>query len=273
MKCPRCEGSGKCVDCKGTGKVPCQQCNGGGTVRIDLAGAGKTSRCSICKGEGTIPCSPLCDSCTGQGEITAELQKSVIQKYQPSWERIKEQMAVVSITILVINLVLYIVTSLGVGLNRQNILFNLGALIPRLVFEGQWWRIVTPIFLHIGLWHFLLNSYALFILCPPIEKIIGSFKFLALYLIAGICGNVLSVFMLPNALSAGASGALFGIIGACFGLNYRYRLFHSSLMQQLILLLVLNVIISLTPGLNINIWAHLGGLISGFLFSTLIRLK
>jgi rhomboid protease GluP len=273
MKCPRCEGSGKCVDCKGTGKARCVQCAGAGSVTIEISGAPKTNRCSICKGEGTVACSPLCDSCAGSGEITSELQKSVRQKYQPSWERIKEQMAVVSFALLILILICFIATSMGASLGGHNTLFNLGALVPWLVVNGEWWRVLTALFLHVNLWHFLMNAYCLFIICPPIEKIVGSPRFLALYLVSGVAGNLLSMLLLPMTPSVGASGALFGVLGAYFGLNYRYKLFQPSSMQQLVFWLVLNVVIGLTPGLNINIWAHLGGLIGGFIFSTLIKLK
>ncbi len=272
MKCPRCEGTGKCVECNGSGSVTCIQCNGAGILPLKLpTGAVKEMKCHTCNGQGTVSCNPLCESCSGAGEITPSLQKEVREKYVPSWVRVSEYAAYASLTILILNLIAYIITSIGAGINGQNILFRIGALYGYAVFAGQWWRVITAIFLHIGIFHFLINSYSIFIICPPIEKIVGTFRFVMLYLISGLAGNLLTIFIDPGMVSAGASGAIFGVFGAFFGLNYRYRLFPPPLMNQLYVLLVINVVISLVPG--INGWAHFGGLAGGFIFSLVIKLR
>jgi len=270
MKCPRCEGTGKCIECRGTGSITCSQCGGEGKLPLKLpTGAVKETKCHTCNGEGKVPCSPTCESCQGAGEITPVLQKEVREKYVPSWIRVKEYSAFASMAILVLNLIVFIVTSIGPS--RDNIFYLLGILNGYAVLDGQWWRIVTAMFMHLGILHFIVNSYSLFILCPPIEKIVGSLRFVILYMVSGIAGNLLTVLIDPGMWSAGASGAIFGVFGAFFGLNYRYRIFPAALMNQLYMILVINVAISLTPG--INLWAHLGGLAGGFLVSVLIKLR
>jgi rhomboid protease GluP len=84
--------------------------------------------------------------------------------------------------------------------------------------QGQIWRLFTPIFIHIGLLHFAVNSYTLYIIGWQIERILGSWWFIGLYIVAGICGNVASSLFSVN-LSAGASGALFGLLGVGFCLE------------------------------------------------------
>lgn len=272
MKCPRCEGTGKCVECKGSGSVTCIQCGGAGKHPLTLpTGAVKEMKCHTCDGKGTLPCSPLCESCKGAGEITPSLQKEVREKYVPSWVRVKEYAAYASIAILVINVIIFGAEWIFTMMSGRDIFFAIGALLGNLVFAGQWWRVITAVFLHIGIFHLLVNSYSLFIICPPIEKLIGSFRFVMLYLFSGIAGNLLTIFIDPGMVSAGASGAIFGVFGAFFGLNYRYRLFPPALMNQLYIILVINVVISLTPG--INLWAHFGGLAGGFLFAAMVKLR
>lgn len=274
MKCPRCGGDGICIECRGTGSITCSECQGSGAIFLELtSGKTKSSPCSYCHGKGTVECSKVCESCGGSGEITSQFQKEIREKYQPSFTLVKDYRAYVSLTILIINLVLFVADSALDMLFGRKLLLDFGALYTPFVMAGAWWRIITPIFLHLDIWHFLMNSYCLFLLCPPIEKNIGPWRFMGLYLFSGIAGNVVSLYLLPDVGSAGASGALFGIMGAYFGLNFRYRLFDPSLMNQLLYWLMLNIGIGFIPGLNINIWAHLGGLAGGFIFSSFMKVK
>ena len=274
MKCPRCGGSGICIECQGTGSVPCNMCSATGTIPIVLtSGKSRSAPCSQCHGKKTVDCSRECVSCGGRGEITSEFQKEIREKYQPSFTIIREYRAYVSLAILIINFVVFVTDSLFYLMTGKSMLLLLGEFYVPLLLAGQWWRMVTSLFLHIGILHFLLNSYCLFILCPPIEKEAGPLKFAGLYLFSGIMGNLLSMLIIPTVPSAGASGALFGIMGAYFGLNFRYRIFHPSLMQQLFYLLIINLAVGFWASSSINIWAHLGGLAGGFVFSYLVKLK
>ena len=134
--------------------------------------------------------------------------------------------------------------------------------------KGEVWRLITSIFIHGSIWHILCNMYSLMILGNQVESYLGKTKFLAIYLISGILGNLMSnVFTVGYGV--GASGAIFGLMGSLLYFGYHYRLYLSSVIKsQLIPIIIINLAIGyITPG--IDNWAHIGGLIGGVL-STMI---
>lgn len=144
----------------------------------------------------------------------------------------------------------------------------LGVKTPELYDNGEWWRLITPIFLHGGIVHLGFNMYALYIMGPTLEHFYGHARFLALYLLAGFTGNVLSLIMTPNP-SLGASTAVFGLLAAQGVFLYRNRqFFGDSARPQLINIAVvalINFVIGLSPG--IDNWGHLGGFLGGLVFA------
>ena len=129
---------------------------------------------------------------------------------------------------------------------------------------GALWRIITPIFIHAGPLHLLVNMYSLYAIGPAVERFFGRARLLVVYLLSGVAGVLLSLALTPLP-SVGASGAIFGLLGAltAFLLEHR-KLFGPAAraqLRQIGFLLVLNLVISLTPG--IDAWGHLGGLIAG----------
>lgn len=154
------------------------------------------------------------------------------------------------------------------GLDRQ-IIELLFAKINILIEAGQWWRLLTPALLHAGLLHVGFNMYALFSFGPQLENSYGRWRFLALYLLGALGGNTLS-FLMTQGNSVGASTAIFGLFAAEFVLIYQNRKIipqARNLLSNLIGLLVVNLVISLTPG--IDLWGHLGGLLAGGAFAWL----
>ena len=135
-----------------------------------------------------------------------------------------------------------------------------------LVQNGEVWRLLTSAFLHAGLIHLLVNMYSLAILGTQVETFIGKWKFLFIYLISAISGNLLSlVFSAENVISVGASGALFGLMGALLYFGYHYRLYLSeAIRNQIIPIIILNLLIGFTIS-GIDNVAHIGGLIGGYL--------
>ena len=135
-----------------------------------------------------------------------------------------------------------------------------------LVQNGEVWRLLTSAFLHAGLIHLLVNMYSLAILGTQVETFIGKWKFLFIYLISAISGNLLSlVFSAENVISVGASGALFGLMGALLYFGYHYRLYLSeAIRNQIIPIIILNLLIGFTVS-GIDNVAHIGGLIGGYL--------
>ena len=133
-----------------------------------------------------------------------------------------------------------------------------------LVTAGDWWRIFTAALLHAGLLHLLFNMYALWLFGPRLEQQVGSSAFAALYVASAGAGGVFAYFLGPDRVPmVGASGAIFGLFGAWIFVAWRMRQTPGgrALFNQLGVLLVINLVISLAPGIS---WqAHLGGLLAG----------
>jgi membrane associated rhomboid family serine protease len=132
-------------------------------------------------------------------------------------------------------------------------------------FTPQYWRLFTNMFLHWGAIHLLLNMYALYLFGPLIEEAYGSGRFLALYVTTGLLASTASYAFGPAFnFAAGASGAIFGLLGVWFAYNYRRRemRFHRANLQGAITLIALNLIIGFSFS-GIDWRAHVGGLISG----------
>ena len=171
---------------------------------------------------------------------------------------------------IAIIIVYFIIITLNGGTTDTLTLVKFGALFPPLVKEyGQYYRLITSIFIHIGLMHLLFNGYALYVFGTQIERLIGSKKYIIFFLLTGISGNILTYFLSYESISAGASGSLFGLLGAFVYLIHRKPHMMTSEGKKSILKLVgINVLITvLVP--NISATAHFGGLISGYLLSYL----
>lgn len=144
-------------------------------------------------------------------------------------------------------------------------LFNLGAMQPFAIADGQYWRLFTAMFLHLGILHIAFNAYALWLFGRTVERDYGRGQMLLIYVISGFLASVASyAWADPRTLSVGASGAIFGIFGAFIVYNYRRR--HTAMgnanLRSAVMLIVLNTLLAF--GFRGIDWrAHLGGLIAG----------
>lgn len=166
------------------------------------------------------------------------------------------------------------------------LVFVVGWLLPslNLVYSGgmsryaiiefhQYWRFVTPMFLHFNLEHIVFNMIVLYFLGRQIEMLFGHGRFLAIFFFSGLLGNVFSfAFNNPNVLSAGVSTANMGLFGAflVFGYHFRNNPAVSVMMRNFILLVFLNLISGLF--INVDFYGHLGGLLGGALTAAIIAL-
>jgi rhomboid protease GluP len=139
-----------------------------------------------------------------------------------------------------------------------------------LIVQGQVWRLITPIFLHGSIPHIAINMYALFYFGRMIERYYGRVRYLGLFLLSGFAGNVIS-FMFSPYQSLGSSTSIFGLLGAVGVLIYQNREIFGpkarQVLSQVVIIAVINIIIDLTPGIGIDYWGHIGGLIGGSLFA------
>ncbi len=147
------------------------------------------------------------------------------------------------------------------GGNRQA-LVAWGADVPALVAQGEWWRLVSAIFIHIGIIHLLFNSYALMFIGPLLEELLGKERFLVSYLATGVIGFGLSNWYYPPWLvTAGASGAVFGMIAMAVVLSRRWGSWGQVLQQQLVHWIIYAFVFGIFIGANNA--AHFGGALAG----------
>jgi membrane associated rhomboid family serine protease len=150
----------------------------------------------------------------------------------------------------------------GAGVNgTSGSIFTKGVLYGPAVANGGWYRLITSMFLHYGPFHLLLNMYFLWIIGPPLERVLGSGRFLILYLVSGLAGSAGSLVDQPLALTVGASGAIFGLLGAAFVLERQHVI---STNGTIVGLIVINLVFSFVFP-HIAIGGHIGGLIGGAL--------
>ena len=143
-----------------------------------------------------------------------------------------------------------------------------GARINELIRAGEVWRLITPVLLHASVPHIVFNMYALIAFGRGLERNFGHWRFLALYLLGGFAGNVLS-FLLSSGYSVGASTAVFGLVGAEGIFLYQNRKMLGThfgrAIGNVLFVVVVNLLLGLTPG--IDNWGHVGGLLGGSIFS------
>jgi membrane associated rhomboid family serine protease len=146
-------------------------------------------------------------------------------------------------------------------------LIKLGAIIPALVGDGEYWRLGTGIFLHAGLIHIALNGYALWVIGSVVESELGSLKYLVIFLVTGLFASA-CVFMFSGVFepTVGASGAIFGLFGVFAAYNYRRRNipFYAARLRTMLYLIVLNMVFTFAvPGISRA--GHIGGLVGGLI--------
>lgn len=136
--------------------------------------------------------------------------------------------------------------------------------------SSQIWRLVTPIFVHIGWQHFLFNTFAIYVVGQLAEQIWGSWRFLALYLLSGIMGNIFTLFLTPDVVAAGASTSIFGVFAAIAVAGYFGRNPYLKQMGQAYQgIIIVNLLFNLFMP-NVGIVGHFGGIVGGLLASVFI---
>ena len=153
------------------------------------------------------------------------------------------------------------------------VLLKYGAKWAPAIYKGQWWRFFTAPFLHFGLLHLGMNLYALYIVGTQVEYVFGKANCLLIYLFAALWSVLASLYFCPESISAGASGAIFGLVGAllCFALFHR-RYLRPGALLNLIVVIGINLALGLLMS-GIDNFAHLGGVIAGFAVAFLLTFK
>lgn len=174
--------------------------------------------------------------------------------------------------VLIVAIVLmYIILEMFGGSTNPYVLLYFGAKYNPSILNGEWWRFFTPMFLHVGFFHLFMNGLALYYLGISVERIFGRIRFLFIYLFAGFFSTLVSFIFSPD-MSAGASGAIFGLFGALlfFGIEHK-QTFYRTIGPNIIALIIMNVIIGfIIPSIDIS--GHIGGIIGGFLAAGITQL-
>ena len=213
-------------------------------------------------------------------KLTNDINKKNYDESKKAEEVFSKKKPYITYSIMVICAVLYLLTSFGSGNfidQSPMVLYNYGALVNFNMMDNnpiELIRLVSSVFLHSGLLHLLCNMYSLYVIGPQLESFFGKTKFIIIYIVSGIVGNLLSLsFLQDNIVSVGASGAIFGLLGALLYFGYHYRVYLSGVIKsQIIPLILLNLGIGFVAS-GINNFAHIGGLIGGVLISMAVGVK
>ena len=194
-------------------------------------------------------------------------QEQELEFLQTFWNR----RAVVAYSLFAFNILIFILMAFAGG---ENALIGFGAKSNFEIDNGEKWRFVTPIFLHVNLLHLAFNSYALWIVGPQVEKLYRGPRFLVLYVLTGVAGVAASYWYNPVIPSAGASGAIFGLFGVLLIFSFKYRksvpaFFSSALGRGILLTVGINLLIGYTIP-QVDNAAHMGGLLAGCMLGFVI---
>ncbi|MBA5851283.1 rhomboid family intramembrane serine protease [Clostridium sp. cel8] len=204
---------------------------------------------------------------------------NAISQYEQNKNKEKFQFSIkdssVTYTLIALNIIVYIISSV-ISHNfftiDTNVLVFMGAKVNSLISKGEYYRLVSCMFLHAGIMHIVFNMYALYIMGPIVEKFYGKVKYLFIYFFSGIMSSILSYVLSPY-VSIGASGAIFGLLGAAFvfGIKMRKRI-NKEYIYSIVSVIVANLVLGFSVA-NIDNFGHIGGLIGGVLCSSVIGLK
>jgi rhomboid protease GluP len=186
----------------------------------------------------------------------------------------------ITIGLIVINIIMYVITAYmsvayaggSIFNSDTRVLILLGAKVNDLISGGEYFRLVSAMFLHGGLMHLAVNMYSLYAIGPMVEKVYGKKKYIAIYFLAGICASIFS-YSFSTSVSIGASGAIFGLLGAVlvFAIKSKGKT-GIGFIKSILSVIFINIIIGITLP-NIDNFAHMGGLIGGMIISFLVSFR
>ena len=200
-------------------------------------------------------------------KITDDINKSNVKKNAKLDKLFSKKTPYITYIIMGICFIMFLITGMG---NDTGVLIEYGANLDVLVKNGEYYRLLTSMFLHSGLLHLFFNMYALYIIGPQVESFFGKTKYLIIYLLSGISGSLLSVAFNVNTVSVGASGAIFDLFGALLYFGYNYRGYLGNVIKSQILPVVIINLIFGFISTGVDVAGHIGGLIGGIIVSSVL---
>ena len=201
-------------------------------------------------------------------KITNDINNTNIDKGEKLAKIFTNKSSLITYTIIIICVIVFgLMYILGNGSMDEGTLITFGANLGFFTKNGEYFRLLTCAFLHIGIVHLLFNMYALYVIGPQVESFFGKFKFTLIYLLSAISASTLSLIFNDNVISAGASGAIFGLLGALLYFGYYYRVYLGNVLKsQIVPIILINLVFGFVVS-GVDNAAHIGGLIGGVLTS------
>ena len=203
-------------------------------------------------------------------KITGDINKHN-KKDATKFEKLfKQKIPYITYLLIAINCIFFFVPLV---LRQYNYVIDMLCVHGPSIRAGQYYRLITGIFLHGSIFHLFFNCYALFVIGSQIESYLGKIKYLIIYFFSGLCGSLLSITLGGSAASIGASGAIFGLMGSLCYFGYYYRVYFGNVLKsQLIPLIVLNLGLGFLMN-GVDNAAHIGGLIGGVIITKSLGIK
>ncbi len=181
----------------------------------------------------------------------------------------------ITTAMLVLNLLVFLLVEITGGSQDIEHMLECGAAYTPIILEdGQWYRLFTCMFLHFGMEHLANNMLVLFVLGGRLERTVGKIKFLIIYILGGMAGNILSLILdirsMEFAVSAGASGAVFAVMGAMIYVLLRSKgRVEDITVRQMVIMAAFSLYFGLTSS-GVDNAAHIGGMLSGFVLAVIL---
>jgi membrane associated rhomboid family serine protease len=181
--------------------------------------------------------------------------------------------------ILAINIAVYLIYLIGFVLLKITPIGQLFAYgygwNAAVVYGGEWWRLITPLFIHFQFQHILFNCFSIFLFAPALEVLLGKWKFTIAYFVSGILSNVLTLYFGPTDLRyLGSSGAIFGLFGIfLFIIFLRRHLIDRQSSQVIMIILIANLVWMFFFPTGIHVLGHLFGLLAGFVLGPILLFR
>lgn len=199
-------------------------------------------------------------------KITEDINKKNIETSNKAEDVFSKKTPYITYIFIFINILFYVLSIIS------NSFYNSMVLNPSKILNGEYYRLLSCIFMHGGIIHLLCNMYCLYVIGPQVESFFGKIKYIVIYLLSGIIGSLMSL-SITNSISLGASGAIFGLLGSILYFGYHYRVYLSqAIKSQIIPLIVLNLFLGFILS-GVDNAAHIGGLIGGILVSMMVGVK
>lgn len=213
-------------------------------------------------------------------KLTDDINKKNVEETKKAEDVFAKKTPIITYTLIAICTILFLATgfeSKNFFSMDLNVLYDYGGLVNYEMLgknPSELYRLITSIFLHGGLIHLLCNMYSLYIIGREIESFFGKIKYIIIFILSGVIGNLLTMlFLEKGVITIGASGAVFGLLGAMLYFGYHYRIYLGAVLKsEIIPIIMLNFIIGFAIA-GINNMAHLGGLIGGVLVAKAVGVK